>query len=120
MPAFEDLKIFSGNAHPQLLKDICAYLGVSPTEVEVFKFSNDNTFVKILENIREKDVFLIQTIAAPVNDHLMELWIMIDAAKRAPPTLRRFALARPEPHEWTWDARRRRGARLLRASVSRR
>ncbi|HAL47672.1 MAG: ribose-phosphate pyrophosphokinase [SAR202 cluster bacterium] len=83
MPVFEELKIFSGNAHPQLLEDICAYLGVSPTEIEVFKFSNDNTFVKILENIRECDVFIVQPISTPVNDNLMELLIMLDAAKRA-------------------------------------
>ena len=83
MPLFEDLKVFTGNAHPALAKDICSYLGIVPGQSEVFKFSNDETFVKILENIREKDVFLIQTISAPVNDHLMELWIMIDAARRA-------------------------------------
>ena len=83
MPLFEDLKVFSGNAHPALARDICTYLGVTPGECEVFKFSNDNTFVRILENVREKDVFLVQPISAPVNDHLMELWIMIDAARRA-------------------------------------
>ena len=83
MPIFEDLKVFSGNAHLALAEDICSYLGIVPGQSKVFKFSNDETFVKILENVREKDVFLIQTISAPVNDHLMELWIMIDAAKRA-------------------------------------
>ena len=83
MPLFEDLKIFSGNAHPALSRDVCSHLGITQGQCEVFKFSNDNTFVRILENIREKDVFLIQPIAVPVNDHLMELWIMIDAAKRA-------------------------------------
>ena len=83
MPVFEDLKVFAGNAHPDLLNDICAYLGVSPGEIEVFKFSNDNTFVRILENIRERDVFIVQPLSAPVNDHLMELLIMLDAAKRA-------------------------------------
>ncbi len=83
MPLFEDLKVFSGNSHPTLTKDICSYLGVPPGESDVFKFSNDETFVRILENIREKDVFLVQPISAPVNDHLMELWIMIDAARRA-------------------------------------
>ena len=83
MPLFEELKVFSGNAHPALARDICTYLGVTPGEIKAFKFSNDNTFVKILENVREKDVFLIQPISAPVNDHLMELWIMIDAARRA-------------------------------------
>ena len=83
MPLFEDLKVFSGNAHRALAKDICSYLGVGLGACEVFKFSNDQTFVKILENVREKDVFLLQTLSAPVNDHLMELLIMIDAARRA-------------------------------------
>ena len=77
MPLFEDLKVFSGSAHPKLAVDICSYLGIDIGEAEVFKFSNDETFVKIGENIREKDVFLVQPISAPVNDHLMELWIMI-------------------------------------------
>ncbi|MCH8061982.1 MAG: ribose-phosphate pyrophosphokinase [Chloroflexi bacterium] len=83
MPTFEDLKVFTGNANPRLAEDICAYLGISLGACEVFKFSNDNTFVRILENIRERDVFLVQPIAAPVNDHIMELLIMIDAARRA-------------------------------------
>ena len=83
MALFEDLKVFSGNAHPRLAKNICSYLGIILGDCEVFKFSNDNTFVSFRENIREKDVFLVQPISAPVNEHLMELFIMIDAAKRA-------------------------------------
>ena len=83
MALYEDLKIFSGNAHRKLAKDICAYLDIPLGNCEVFKFSNDNTFVMILENIRQQDVFLVQPIAYPVNDHIMELLIMIDAAKRA-------------------------------------
>ena len=83
MALFEDLKVFSGNAHPRLAKSICSYLGMTLGDCEVFKFSNDNTFVSFRENIREKDVFLVQPISAPVNEHLMELFIMIDAAKRA-------------------------------------
>ncbi len=75
--------IFAGNSHPQLVKDICAYLHQSVGQVEVFKFSNDNTFVRILENVRQKDVFILQSTIEPVNDHIMELLIMIDAAKRA-------------------------------------
>ena len=47
MPHFEDLKVFTGNAHPQLAKDICNYLGISLGKCEVFKFSNDQTFVRI-------------------------------------------------------------------------
>ena len=83
MALYEDMKVFSGNAHQKLAKDICAYMDIPLGKCEVFKFSNDNTFVKILENIRQQDVFLVQPIAYPVNDHIMELLIMIDAAKRA-------------------------------------
>nr|MBC8452979.1 ribose-phosphate pyrophosphokinase [Chloroflexota bacterium] len=63
--------------------DICEYLGQDVGKIEVFKFSNDNTFVRILENVRQKDVFILQSDVEPVNDHIMELLIMIDAAKRA-------------------------------------
>ena len=83
MAVFEGLRVFSGNAHPALAEEICNYLGITLGRCEVFKFSNDNTFVRINENIRERDVFLVQPVAVPVNDNLMELWIMIDAAKRA-------------------------------------
>jgi ribose-phosphate pyrophosphokinase len=75
--------IFAGNSHPQLVEDICKYLEQPIGKIEVFKFSNDNTFVKILENVRQKDVFILQSDIEPVNDHIMELLIMIDAAKRA-------------------------------------
>ena len=78
-----DLKIFSGNAHPSLAGDICEYLDIPLARAEVFKFKNDNTFVRLLENVREEDVFIVQPTAAPVNDNIMELLIMIDAAKRA-------------------------------------
>lgn len=83
MALFEDLKIFGGNAHKDLVLDISSYLGIKPGSCDVFKFSNDNTFVRIHENIRERDIFLVQPISTPVNDHLMELLIMIDAARRA-------------------------------------
>ena len=75
--------ILSGNAHSTLAKEISEYIGQSLTKAEVFKFSNDNTFVRILENVRERDVFIIQPTSFPVNDNIMELLIMIDAAKRA-------------------------------------
>ena len=83
MPPFDDLKVISGNAHLRLAEDICNYLGTSLAKSEAFKFSNDNTFVRIKENIRGKDVFIVQPLSTPVNDNLMELLIMIDAAKRA-------------------------------------
>ena len=75
--------VFSGRSHPTLATDISDYLGIPKGESNVFKFSNDNTFVQFQENIRQRDVFLVQPFAYPVNDHIMELLIMIDAAKRA-------------------------------------
>ena len=83
MAPLDELKVFSGNAHPRLARSVCDYLKIPQGKAEVFKFTNDNTFVRISENVRERDVFIIQPICAPVNDHLMELLIMIDAAKRA-------------------------------------
>ncbi len=83
MPIAEDLKVFAGNAHPQLVRDICSYLEIELGAIDVFKFKNDNTFVKILENVRERDVFIVQPFSYPVNDSIMELMIMLDAAKRA-------------------------------------
>ena len=83
MGPFDELRVFSGNAHPQLAQSVCEYLNIPIGKAEVFKFTNDNTFVRILENIRQRDVFIIQPTCAPVNDNLMELLIMIDAAKRA-------------------------------------
>jgi ribose-phosphate pyrophosphokinase len=83
MPSFEELKVFTGNAHPELATAICSYLNIPLGESKIFKFSNDNTFVQFSENIRQRDVFLVQPFSAPVNDSIMELLIMIDAAKRA-------------------------------------
>ncbi len=83
MPFYEELKVFTGNANRQLAADVCAYLRIPLGRMEVFKFTNDNTFVRILENVRQRDVFLVQPFSFPVNDHVMELLIMIDAAKRA-------------------------------------
>ena len=83
MPIFEDLKVFTGNSHPALARDICSYLGLRLGDCEVFKFSNDESFARIKENVREKDVFLVQSVGRPVNDNLVELLIMIDAARRA-------------------------------------
>jgi ribose-phosphate pyrophosphokinase len=79
----DELKVFSGNAHPTLAKAITDYLGIPLGNCEVMQFTNENTFVRILENVRERDVFIVQPISSPVNSHLMELLIMIDAMKRA-------------------------------------
>ena len=83
MPLFEELRVFTGNAHPELAQAICDYLGIPKGEARVYKFSNDNTFVQFQENIRQRDVFLVEPFALPVNDSIMELLVMIDAAKRA-------------------------------------
>lgn len=79
----DELKVFSGNTHPELAHNICDYLGIPPGQIDVSQFANENIFVRIQENVRGRDVFLVQPIAAPVNKSLMELLIMIDAAKRA-------------------------------------
>lgn len=79
----EELRVFTGNAHPDLAKEITDYLGITLGKCEVFQFSNENTFVRILENVRERDAFIVQPICPPVNSNLMELLIMIDAMKRA-------------------------------------
>ena len=83
MGPFDELKVFSGSGHPALAQNVCDYLNIPTGKVEVLKFSNDNTFVRLLENVRQRDVFIIQPTCTPVNDNLMELLIMIDAAKRA-------------------------------------
>lgn len=83
VPLFQGLKVFTGNAHPALAEAICGYLDMPLGECEVFEFSNENIFVRFCENIRARDVFLVQPIYSPVNTRLMELFIMIDAARRA-------------------------------------
>src|SRR5574341_2235736 len=80
---YQDLKVFTGNAHRALAGDICNYLEMPLGECEVSEFSNENVFVQFRENVRARDVFILQTISSPVNTHLMELFIMIDAASRA-------------------------------------
>ncbi len=83
VPILDELKVFSGNANPELAESVCEYLDIPLGRAEVFKFANDNTFVRIQENIRQRDVFVVQPTCLPVNDSLMELLIMIDACKRA-------------------------------------
>ena len=83
MPLYEELKVFTGNAHSELASAICDYLRIPLGQSAIFKFANDNTFVQFRENIRQRDVFLVEPFSSPVNDHIMELLIMIDAAKRA-------------------------------------
>jgi ribose-phosphate pyrophosphokinase len=79
----DELRVFSGTAHPALASAVCAYLDIPLGEAEVFEFSNENIFVRILENVRERDVFIVQPICSPVNKSLVELLIMLDAFRRA-------------------------------------
>jgi len=77
------MKIFSGTSHPSLGREICEYLNVTPGEILVRKFSDGESYCQINDNIRGADVFLLQPTCPPVNHNLMELLIMLDAAKRS-------------------------------------
>ena len=79
----ETLGLYSGNANTQLARKIARYLTVALCNLEVFEFANENIFVKILDNVRERDVYLVQPTSRPVQTSIMELLIMIDAFKRA-------------------------------------
>ena len=78
-----ELKIFSGNANPALAHEICAYLGAKLGAATVSSFSDGEIRVRIEENVRGADVFVVQSSCQPVNDSLMELLIIIDALKRS-------------------------------------
>src|SRR2546426_7456427 len=77
------LKVFSGNAHPALAKEIGEELGVPLGEIQVGRFPDGEVRLQILENARGADVFLIQPTCRPVNENLMELLVMLDAFRRA-------------------------------------
>ena len=79
----DELKVFTGNAYPALAQAVTEYLGIPLGKCEAFEFSNENIFVRILENVRQRDTFVIQPLSSPVNKNLVELLIMIDALKRA-------------------------------------
>jgi ribose-phosphate pyrophosphokinase len=79
----DQFDVYTGNANPELARNICRYLNIDLGSAEVFEFANENIFVRIVDNAREKDVFLIQPTSRPVNKSIMELLIMIDAFKRA-------------------------------------
>ncbi len=80
---YSDLAIFSGRAHQSLARDVCAHLEIPLGACDIFEFSNENIFVRIQENVRSRDVFLVQSLCSPVNVSVMELLIMIDAFRRA-------------------------------------
>jgi ribose-phosphate pyrophosphokinase len=78
-----NLKIFSGSANPGLAQSICDTLGTGLSRLVVSRFSNDNLFVQIRENVREKDVFVVQPFITPVGDTILELFIILDALRSA-------------------------------------
>ena len=79
----QELKVFSGSANPALAEEICKYIGIPLGKVTLKRFPDGETFVRIDENVRGRDVFIIQPTCNPANHHIMELLIMIDAARRA-------------------------------------
>lgn len=78
-----EMKIFSGSSHPELAAGIAAHVGIPLGKTRITRFTNENIKVKIDENVRGADVFVIQTSCAPVSDNLMEMLIMMDALKFA-------------------------------------
>jgi ribose-phosphate pyrophosphokinase len=81
--AFERMRIFTGNANPKLAEAVCKHLNVSLGRAVVGRFSDGEVMVELLENVRGRDAFILQSTCAPTNDNLMELLVMVDALKRA-------------------------------------
>ncbi len=77
------LKVFSGNANPELTEEICSHLGVPEAQASVRTFSDGEIYLQILENVRGADVFVVQPTSTPVDRHLLELLLMMDALRRA-------------------------------------
>jgi len=81
--ALNNLAIFTGNANPKLAKEICDFLNIKLSKASIDRFSDGETRVKIEENVRGQDIFVIQPTSPPANENVMELFILIDALKRA-------------------------------------
>ena len=79
----ENIKVFCGNSNPEFAKTICKYFGIELGDSEVKTFADGEASVSLNETVRGADVFLVQSTCKPVNDHLMELLVMIDACRRA-------------------------------------
>jgi len=77
------VKVFSGTSNPPLARAICDYIGIELGKCAVSSFPDGETFVKIEENVRGEDVFVVQSTSPPTNHHLMEMFIMMDALRRA-------------------------------------
>src|SRR6185295_17972103 len=79
----QQVVVFTGSAHPELASEVCDYLKVELSTTTIRRFSNDCLYVQLNANCRERDVFVIQPLVAPVQEHLMELLLMLDAARGA-------------------------------------
>lgn len=91
-----DLKVFAGQSNPELAEAICRELGISLGKSRTSRFANDNQFVRILENVREQDTFVVQTGSPPVDSSLVELLLMVDALHHA--SARRITAVMPYFH----------------------
>ena len=78
-----DVRFFSGSSHPKLASDIATQLGVPLDKTHISRFSNDNLYIQLGASVRSRKVFIVQTLSPPVNDHLMELLMMLDIARSA-------------------------------------
>ena len=81
--AFERMRIFTGNANPKLAEAVVKHMNISLGRCIVGRFSDGEVMVELLENVRGRDVFILQSTCAPTNDNLMEILVMVDALKRA-------------------------------------
>ena len=81
--AYDSLMVFTGNANPKLAQDVVRHLHINLGRATVGRFSDGEVLVEILENVRGKDVFVLQSTSAPTNDNLMEVLVIVDALKRA-------------------------------------
>ncbi len=81
--AYDSLMVFTGNAHPKLAEDVVRHLNIHLGRATVGRFSDGEVNVEILENVRGKDVFVLQPTCAPTNESLMEIMLMVDALRRA-------------------------------------
>ena len=81
--AFERMRVFTGNANPKLAEAVCRHLNISLGRAVVGRFSDGEVLVELLENVRGRDIFVLQSTCAPTNDNLMEVLVMVDALKRS-------------------------------------
>jgi ribose-phosphate pyrophosphokinase len=81
--AYGDMMVFTGNANPKLAEEVVAHLNINLGRATVGRFSDGEVMVELLENVRGKDVFVLQSTSAPTNDNLMEVMVMVDALRRS-------------------------------------